>query len=60
VLAHAAGPTVTATAAAAATAADVSSGRARLTAGRRTVTCKGGKEKKTNGQARAKHIIFAQ
>jgi len=53
VLAHAAGATVTATAAAAATAtaADVSSGRARLTAGRRTVTCE--VKKKNNKRSSA-------
>lgn len=57
VLAHTAGATVTAAAAAAtATAADVSSGWARLTAGRRTVTCE--VEKKTNGQARPKHNVY--
>jgi len=59
VLAHAAGATVTATAAAAATAtaADVSSGRARLTAGRRTVTCEV-KRKKKQTVKRVPNTIF--
>lgn len=60
VLAHAAGAHVTAAAAAASgTAANVSSGRTRLTAGRRTVTCttNGGKiNKQTDSSARANTI----